>query len=72
MSNPTRLEKDQSGPGLTLIAGDDSTGDTIREMSETEIEQTLKAMLEALRGQDGIDSSEVKEIKWEGNLSTYE
>jgi hypothetical protein len=48
-SNPTRLEKDPIGNGLNLIAGDDSTGDTIRSMSETEIGQTLKAMLEALR-----------------------
>ena len=51
-TNPTRLEKDSSGPGLTLIAGDDSTGDTIRSMSDSEIEQTLKSMLEALRVQD--------------------
>jgi len=51
-SNPTRIVKDPNELGLTLIAGDDSTGDTIREMSEAEIEQTLKAMLEALRGHD--------------------
>lgn len=50
-TNPTRIVKDPNEPGLTLIAGDDSTGDTIRSMSVSEIEQTLKSMLEALRGQ---------------------
>ena len=51
-TNPTRIVKDPNEPGLTLIAGDDSTGDTIRSMSDSEIEQTLKSMLEALRVQD--------------------
>ena len=47
--NPTRLEKDPQSPSLTLIAGDDATGDTIRGMSLEEIQQTLTSILGALR-----------------------
>jgi hypothetical protein len=34
--------------------------------------RTRAEAMRALEVQHGIDSSEVKEIKWEGNLSTYE
>jgi hypothetical protein len=47
--NPTRLERDSQSPSLTLIAGDDATGDTIRGMSLEEIQQTLTSILGALR-----------------------